>query len=152
MELILKWSPEHEDDTCDQHRAVARAKGSTWWGCWSTDDSRRVARDRLALLEAQLAGGVPTRAFVYRLGADPEVWRARVVGFAEDESLTDATHRPSGMTFDGCFLFVELTDFEKIEPDWPERHLALWDQPAAGAVHWASLHNQTSPLYAFELP
>jgi hypothetical protein len=152
MELLLKWSPEHEDDTCDQHRAVARAKGSTRWGCWSIDDSRRIARDRLTRLDAQLAAAVPTRSFVYRLGAEPEVWKARVLGLAEDESLTDTTHRPQLMAFDGCFLFVELTDFEQIESDWPEGHLGLWDQPAAGPVLWASLHNQTSPLYVFELP
>lgn len=152
MDLVLKWSPQHEADTCDQHRAAANAKGSTWWGCWSTDDTRRIGRDRLAILEAQIAGGIRTCAFVYRLGADPEVWRARVLAFAEDESMTDRTHRPKGMTFEGCFLFVELADFEKVEPEWPERRLCLWDKPAAGALGWASLHNQTSPLYVFELP
>lgn len=151
MDLLLKWSPELEDDTCDQHRAAAASMGSTWWGCYSIDDNRHIARDRLALIERQLADRVPTTAFVYRLGPDTEVWRTRVVGVEEDDSLIDRTHRPKGMSFDGCFLFVELADFESIDPGWPEQRLALWDKPGDGSLHWSSLHNQTSPMYVFEL-
>lgn len=152
MEILLKWNPAHEDDTCDQHRAAAAKMGSTWWGCWSSDQTRRIGTNRLELLQHQLGTGVPTRAFVYRLGTQPELWSARVLAIAEDESLVDRTHRPTGMHFEGCSLFVELADFERMEPDWSERRLGLWDNPADGPVLWASLHNQTSPLYVFELP
>jgi hypothetical protein len=151
MHMLLKWNPDYEDDTCDQHRATAGAIGSTWWGCWSVSDERRIAPDRLARLEEQLGLGVTTWAYVYRLGAQPEVWQARVLNIVEDESLTDQRRRPAGMTFDGCFLFVELADFTEIDTDWPSQHLALWDRPSDGALQPGSLHNQTTPMYVVEL-
>ncbi len=56
------------------------------------------------------------------------------------------------MSFDGGFLFVELADFDKVEPEWPDHHLSLWDKPDAGTLRWISLHSQTSPMYVFERP
>lgn len=152
MDLLLKWSPAHEDDTCDQHRATAAAEGSTWWGCWSSSETRGIAADRLELLERQLTDGVQTRAFVFRLGPEPELWQATVLALAEDDSAIDRSHRPADMSFEGCFLFVELSDFTLLEPDWAERRLALCDRPDDGAVPHGALHNQTSPIYVFELP
>lgn len=152
MEILLKWNPDRESDTTERHRATAVEQGSTWWGCWSRNADRSIASDRLALLERQLADGVATRAFAYRLGAQREVWQAGVTGLAQDPAFVDRARRPKGMNDGGCFLFVELSGFEPVDPGWPETSLALWDQPEAGALTRDSLHNRTSPMYVFELP
>lgn len=121
-------------------------------GCDSDSKSRRTGTDRLRRVERRLQQAVPTFAFVYRSGDSPaeaETWRARVVGLAEDDSGIDLARRPPGMTSDEAFLFVELTDFERLPFGWVLEHLARWDASDA-LLDEGALKNQTSPLYVVE--
>jgi hypothetical protein len=149
MHLLLKWNPDREHDTLDQHLATAERLGSTWWGCDTTAEARRVARDRLDRLQAQLNSSVATSAWIYRTGDDPEsarVYRAEVAGIAEDVAGIDPSHRPPGMSNDHAFLFVELTNLEPVTPEEMLGNLELFDQ-SGRHLDAGSLGNQTSPLY-----
>jgi hypothetical protein len=152
MHLLLKWNPDHEVDTCDQHRAHAGSQGSTWWSCDTESETRAVAPKRLERITAQRRGGKPTSAFLYRTGdapADAEVWRAEVVEATDDEALVDPALRPPHMRASSGFLFVKLTDFEAVPPGWVLEHLEHWDEPGK-AVDAGGLRTQTSPFYVAE--
>ena len=148
MHLIVKWSPERESDTADQHRRVAKATGATWWGCDSIDPSRRAAPERIVQLRGQLAAGVDTHAYVYRSGAatqaEAEVWLTDVCDVTDDEVEVEREHRPRGMPLESSFLFVKLKDFRPFKGDLLEE-LDLWDPTKT--LQAGSLGNQTSPLY-----
>lgn len=149
MHLLVKWSPDRETDTLDRHRAVALAHGTTWWGCETSDPRRLAAKDRVDLLERQLAAGVEVEVYLYRLGdpaGEAKVHRARLVGVAADESGIDVGRRPDGYGGSHCSLYLELADFEETTPS-QVLGLELYDPPRGRTVDAGALGNQTSPMY-----
>lgn len=149
MHLLVKWSPARERDTLAKHHKVAAEQGTTWWGCESSAESRRVAAWRVDVLRRQLREPGATEVYLYRLGDGPdqaEVHRARLVDVAEDEVGIDRARRPEGYEESTCFLFLELAEFEEVEAQVIEG-LQLYDAPHGRSVDRGSLGNQTSPLY-----
>lgn len=149
MHLLLKWNPERESDTLQRHMAVAREQGSSWWGCDTESRTRSIAHERIDLFRQQLREGQSAFAFVYRLGdpaAEADVWKAKVRAVSDRPEEVEENRRPTGYTLASSFLFVDLEEFEPVEPGWILDHVELWDQPGR-LIDQGGLGNQTSPLY-----
>jgi len=145
LHLLLKWNPQRSRvNELTEHRAVADRRGSVTWGCF-TDSDRSIGTDRLQQLRAQLAAGHPMDALLFETGRgdSPNIAKASVRAISTDASDL-VSEFPSHYTGEGCFLFVELADFEPAERDILDNYvIASKGQP----LDEGNLTNQTSPLY-----
>jgi hypothetical protein len=155
MHLLVKWNPDRdpagEPSTLERHRQTATQVGWTWWGCDTDGETKSIDVKRLDQINWQLAREVATYAYLFRTGDEPgraEVWRALVRALTPNESDIDLAHRPSGMSTDAAWLFIELSDFEEMPAGWVVDALVRWDQPTESIL--SGLRTRTSPLFVGE--
>lgn len=147
VHLVMKWSRQVRADTIEQHRQVAMAKGSVWWGKIGRPNASALSQKRLDLVRDQLAADVPTYCYLYRTG---EAWRTRLLEITADPGDVDSERLPDYYGVDGHTLFLRLTDFVPIPAEWPANHLVMMTNPDPEATAGA-LSNQTSPLLMYRL-
>ena len=146
IDLVLKWSAERRADTVDQHLQIAEAHGAVWWGVSSSTGEVRLSKETIERLTAQVAAGVPTRAFL----VGPTCWSATVTELTTDvdgvdRDLIPAYYRDS---VEGNGLWVKL---EGIEPTTRERlteDLELYLSPGVPV----NLANQQNPILVRRRP
>src|SRR5687768_12247491 len=106
--MLLKWSPQQRADTIPLHAAIADGHGSVWWGKFG----RGVAASRIEHFRKQLEGGAATH--VYLVGGG-ELWRTQLVAITGDQDEIDETLKPDYYASKDCGLFVQLTNFERLD-------------------------------------
>jgi MoxR-like ATPase len=127
VHIVLRWATKGQSEPA-RHAALAEEKGSVWWGKVGNPGGPRPIGDRqYERLTTQLAQGVPTHVYLYRLG---EAWRTTLLELARDESGIDSDLVPGGEGEGAHHLWLRLTEFERLEPDWPLDHLVLDSAPA----------------------
>ncbi|WP_421118599.1 MrcB family domain-containing protein [Aquihabitans daechungensis] len=144
--LLMKWSAELKPATLVEHASVAKKHGAVWWGRFGDPSTTGMGEAKLDLLRQQLADGVATRCYLHRHGED---WRTRVLDITDDPTQVDVERLPGYYGTDACNLFVLLTDFEELDPQWPANNLVLASKGDPAATPGA-LGNQTSPLFVYE--
>lgn len=153
MHLLVKWEPDADVDVLGRYREVAEREGSTWWGCESEGTGRRPAQKRLDQIALQARQSTPTHAYMYCRSADPdeaEVWKADIIGTAADEAGIDPTRRPDGVETGPCYLYLELSGFERVQGGWVTERLNLYAPPDGRRLDATGLANATTPLFVFE--
>jgi hypothetical protein len=152
MHLLVKWNPDRdragEASTLERHRRTAESVGSTWWGCVTDGETKSIDAKRVDQIDWQLSHRIDTYAYVFRTGDEPrhaEAWRARVLGLSKEQSEIDPSHRPSGMSPDATWLFIELTAFEPLPSGWVLDRLVRWDEPSESIL--SGLRTRTTPLF-----
>jgi len=148
MHQLLKWNPDEGEEILEAHLNVANRYGTVWWACWTTCKNRQIGAKHSQQLNRQLRLGIPTYAFLYRTGEFEEVWRATLVSFRGHLSATDHDRLPYDRQ---SFAFFELSDFDPLSASWPMSRLGLWNNATSGPLTWEGLHNQSSPMYVYEL-
>jgi AAA domain (dynein-related subfamily) len=125
---------------------VARKKGAVWWGKFGDPGTTAMSAARRDVVRAQLEAGIETHCYLYRKG---EVWRTNVQAITDDPSEVDLDRLPGYYGTSECNLFILLSDFEQLAPEWPAANLLLANRPDPDAITGA-LANQTSPLFVYE--
>jgi 5-methylcytosine-specific restriction protein B len=178
IHIVLKWSPDREPQAITLSRAVAERQGSVWWGCLGGRGTSGMASARLAALHAQLDANIgPTYAYLYRRGecwrtevigltSDQDAISADLLpgGLFSDldrrliVAAQDGSHKIDSAVLNkppGCFdvnecgLFVQLKNFQPLDPGWPMVNLVPIDNASPEATAGA-LGNQSTPLAVFE--
>jgi 5-methylcytosine-specific restriction protein B len=144
LHLLFKWNTAREPNTVGMHKRVADERGSVWWGRFGK--SGGMGKERLADLKRQLEHDIPTHVYLYRSG---EIWRCNLADVTNDADDVDVERLPSYYSVDECNLFVRISDFELLPPDWPVEHLVLATNPDPTVLK-AAMSNQTTPLFLFE--
>jgi hypothetical protein len=153
MHPMLRWNPEHEEETVELHAKIAAEHGAVWWGKPTVGKERRAAAWRFKTLDDQLRRGTPTWAFLYRQGDAPEVarvWRARVLEVSEDGVGVDTALMPSYYSVEQCNLFVKLADITELPPGWALGHLGLFD--SGEPLGSAGLLGRATLMWVYETP
>jgi AAA+ ATPase superfamily predicted ATPase len=145
LHLVLKWSSGIEAQTVELHRAVAKAKGSVWWGKFG-NVNRTIGKHKLQQLRSQLAEGIPTFAFLYGGGT---VTKTRLLEVALDPDRVDEDRLPGYYGKSECSMFFRLAEFEDLPADWLLNRVVLASEPDPARVAGA-LANQTTPLFVYE--
>jgi hypothetical protein len=120
LHLLLKWSPDREPRTVELHKRIADREGSVWWGKLGSRARAALSRQNVGRLRAQLAAGTPTSIILYRPG---EVWRTRLEAITPNPAEVEDSLLPSHYTKDECEVFVRISHFEAVDPDWPLTNL-----------------------------
>ncbi len=115
IHLVLKWSPKLKPDTIERHREVAETSGSVWWGRYGKPGATGLAAAWQERFQQQLEQGSTTHVFLH---AAATTWRTRMVALTDDKASVDASLIPSYYAETGLHhtLWVQLTDFEEVEP------------------------------------
>jgi MoxR-like ATPase len=127
LHLVLRWTRGDRVDTIEEHRHVAEAHGSVWWGKLGEPSARRpLSEGNMAILQAQLREGVPTYVYLYGMGT---AWRTTLsdITLNEDEVASDRV--PSYYGDAPHNLWLNLTDFQSVDVDWVLDHLVLRSDP-----------------------
>lgn len=148
MHLVFKWNADREPQTIERHRVIAEREGSVWWGRFSASTTRSVAKSKLEDLQRQLDSGLETFAFLYRRGS---LWRSRVEEVTVDPPDGADPRFPTYYRPSDCNLFVRLTSFEELEPDWLLSNATLSSYPDEPGRLDGALSNQTTPLFVYTL-
>lgn len=149
LHLLLRWSTSQAADTATRHRVIADAEGAVWWGKLGDPEKRAaVAAKRLGVFESQLARGVETHVYLHRPG---ETWKTTLVAIqrARPESelgLIPEYYRDETGTH---HLWLKLTNFEEVEPDYLENNLILDGSNDPESISVA-FRGQASLLYVRE--
>ena len=85
--------------------------------------------------------------YLYR---NDEVWRCNLEQITKDPAEVDAERMPSYYTTGECNLFVRISQFTQLTPDWPSQHLVMANKPDPAEVNGA-LSNRTTPVFVYEL-
>lgn len=144
LHLLFKWSSAREPRTIDLHKEVAEREGSVWWGRFTTNSDRALARETLSSLQQQIASDSPTFAILY-LNGGGKVWKARILELTDQADVIDTRRLPSYYTTDGCNLFSRLSDFQEMSGEWLTQNVVLARNPDPAALGPA-LRNQRTPL------
>lgn len=122
IHLLLRWNPEINPDTVEEHRAVAATHGAVWWGKIGNPARRAIAADKLAQIASQLAEGQSTWVYLHRQG---ELWRTRLEAIATAEDDVEPELVPSH--YDSAaidhHLWLKLSDFQSLAPGWAQERL-----------------------------
>jgi hypothetical protein len=145
--LLFKWSSDREPRTVELHREVAEGEGSVWWGKFSTSDRSAMSASNIETINEQLKRDVPTCVFLHRAG---ETWRTTLKEITADPSRVDSDRLPDYYSTEDCNLFVRISEFSKLDPNWAAQHLLLANYPVLTKTPGA-LANQTTPLKVYEL-
>lgn len=146
VHLLLKWNTTLEPNTVGIHKQIAEDKGSVWWGRIGQPGSSGMGKERMADLRRQLDGDVETHVYLYRSG---EVWRCRLEEITNDAADVQPERLPSYYSASECNLFVRISQFTQLLPDWPFQHLVMATKPDPAELKGA-LSNQTNPLFVYE--
>lgn len=142
MHLLFKWNTEREHRTVLRHKEVADRSGSVWWGKFGSGERAALSVKNLSKIRDQIASEEPTFAILYRPG---EVWTTKLLEITTDPDVVDDSLLPSYYTKDECELFVRISDFEEVAPEWPINNLVLASNPDPSKMPGA-LGNQRTPL------
>lgn len=143
LHMLLKWSRDRGPDTVEQHRAVVKDKGRTWWGKLG---DKSISPSKLAALQSQLDDGVVTHAYLY---GDQKLVRARLEAMTDDPDQVPDEERPAQQLNDGASFFARLSEFEDLPAGWAQDGLVLASD-ADPAKMQGALSNQTTPLFVLE--
>jgi 5-methylcytosine-specific restriction protein B len=146
LHLLFKWNTTLEPNTVGIHKQIADEKGSVWWGRFGQPGSSGMGQERLADLRRQLDAGVDTHVYLYRSG---EVWVCKLEQITNEAEDVDFERLPTYYSISDCNLFVRLSQFEQLAPDWPSHHLVTATKPEPADLRGA-LSNQTTPLFVYE--
>jgi hypothetical protein len=153
LHLLLRWSADGRKndvlltETVTRHLEIAEEQGSVWWGKFHDGGTRPAMSDRrLEGFRAQIASGVETHVYLYRKG---EVWRATILDLTDEASETDRDLLPGYYDAEDCHLFVRLTDFLPLTPEWPIDRLLLASDPIPGGMA-GSLKGQQGVMTVLE--
>ena len=144
VHVVLKWSLQYgEIDQLDEHRRIAKERGSVWWGSLKGMGPRRLAQ-----MEEQIAEGALTHAFI-RGPQGTSFAQAEVVEVQKDRQKVDPSRLPSDLVSAEFGVFFRLANFRDLPASWPEQHLRM----ASGLemIGQPQLKNQASPLYVYEV-
>jgi MoxR-like ATPase len=141
--LLVKWAARFGPNTIDEHRSVAEAHGSAWFGVIGSATERpKLAGRWIDTLRSQIAAGIDTYVFI----SGPTCWRTRLLAVTASKDEVDANLIPSYYPIElDHGLWVQLADFEALERSWLTSHLELAASPGTPLTDGA-LRNQTSPM------
>jgi 5-methylcytosine-specific restriction enzyme B len=143
LHLLFKWSRDRGPDTVEQHRAVVKDKGRTWWG---KHGDKGISPSKLAALQSQLDDGVVTHAYLY---GDQKLVRARLEALTDDPDQVPDDEHPAQQPKDGASLFARVSELEDLPAGWAQKGLVLASD-ADPAKMQGALSNQTTPLFVLE--
>lgn len=147
VHLLFKWAPKSAPDTIDSQREIAAERGLVWWGQFGDPHQTAMPDSSLRTIRDQLDGGLITH--VYLLGGE-QLWRTTLRRITGDPNEVDDDRRPSSYTKEECNLFVEIAEFEALQPSWAADQLVIASNPDPSATP-SELNNRTTPLEVFEL-
>jgi 5-methylcytosine-specific restriction protein B len=147
VHLLLRWRLSENPKTVDLHREVAQTRGSVWWGKLGDPKRSALSDLNLALIRSQVRSGVPTYVYLYRAG---ETWRASLMDISKDRSDVNPELIPEYYSEGPHHLWVQLTDFEQLDGDWPLQNLTLLADPVRGRLEQA-LKGQASLFLVTDL-
>ncbi|WP_345262613.1 MrcB family domain-containing protein [Nocardioides nanhaiensis] len=147
VHLVLKWSRDIRPDTITRHREVAEQSGSVWWGKLGKPGTSAMSPQRLQLVNGQLAAGRTTYCYLYRTG---EIWRTELKEVVTSRAEVDEERVPSYYGDEHHTLYLRLSNFESMPPEWAFDNLVLTTNATPDATPGA-LSNQTSPLMVYQL-
>lgn len=140
--LLFKWSTDRETRAVDLHKEVADSQGSVWWGKFGTRSRAALSTANISRFRQQIGAGVPTKVYLYHPG---EVWETDLLEITDDPDEVDNQRMPSYYSKDEAELFVRITDFNKLDADFPTENLVLASDPDPAKMPGA-LGNQRTPL------
>jgi|GEM_PF-1012788 len=143
LHVMFKWSRERGADTLDQHRAMVKDKGRTWWGKLG---DKSISASKLMALQRQLDDGVVTYAFLY---GDQTLVRARLEAMTDDPDHVPDDEHPAQQSKEDSSFFARLSELEDLPAGWAQSGLVLASD-ADPAKMQGALSNQTTPLFVFE--
>ncbi len=147
VHLLLKWATAL-GPAVELHQQVAEKEGMVWWGVLSKRE-RVSSEANIASLNAQIASGVPTHAYLY---GNLQIWRTVIHRVVTDPADVDDAKHPDYYAKEDSRLFLLLSDFEQLPATWAGDHLVLASNPSDDPnVMRGALGNQTSPLRVYEL-
>jgi MoxR-like ATPase len=149
LHLLVRWSATQEPETIHLHRQVVADAGAVWWGMIGSSGVRAPMADSwLRKLNDQLARGALTHVFLHRPG---DVWRTTLTAVRRDRPSSERALIPAYYrdVVDGHNLWLKLTEFEQLPPDYAEQHLALYGSNQPDSIAGA-FRGQRSLLYVRE--
>jgi hypothetical protein len=150
IHLLFKWSPDREPKTLEFHREIAEQEGAVWWGQSKGNRSGRLLRqENLDQIRDQIQAGRPTYVFFYGNG---EAWRASLEAITDDRTEIQEELIPDYYRAEDSSLFVKVSSFEELPPEFPENSLRLVQRPHADSADMrGSLGNQRTPLLVYRV-
>lgn len=112
LHIFFPWVEEPGPGIVAARKAIAEQHGASWWVT-----NRPIAEDKLTLLQAQLASGIPTFVYLYAAG---DSWRTKLLAITTDESdvlAEPALLAPGYATVQGR-LAMKLTAFQPMDVGW----------------------------------
>lgn len=142
LHLVVKWSPSFGANTIEEHRSIADAAGSVWWGLIGSSNRPKLSPKRLQTISDQLERGQSTRVFI----SGPTTWQTELEDITVSRAKVDEELVPRYYSDEWSLgLWVKLKNFEAIDRQWLTEHLVLASAPGK-PLSKGALSNQTNPL------
>lgn len=153
LHTMMRWSADFEAQTIELHQAIARQRGSVWWGKLN----RPIPASRVARLKNQIAAGVGTRAYLFSQSVNS--WHvADVVEVSDDPKTDDDPLVPSYYRGQGAAsTYLRLRDIRPYSRAEAEEELRLESDPddrqaisgaisGRGSILWVIDHKPPGPV------
>ena len=113
IHVVLRWTRDDRVDTIAEHKDIADARGSVWWGKAGDPAGRRALSDRQPRHHQGAAGRRrPTFAYLYGMGT---AWRTKVSAVTLDEADVESDLVPTTTVTLAHNLWLQLSEFEHLE-------------------------------------